>query len=258
MSPTPAVHHDTDAFRGATFTTSDLGGVTLRECDVRGMRVVGSTVDDVELWAFGGELGTVRVEGVDVTAYVIAELDRRFPERVALRSLETADDHRAAWEEVLRAWATTIDRAEALAEPLRHERVAGEWSTTETLRHLIFAIDLWAGAMVREQDAPFHPLGLPPGDSDDDAAGLGLTPDESPSWDEVVGLHRDRCRQVSELLASTSDNDLAATRTRTPVPSWGEQTYPVGTCLWIIQKEHAEHRRYAERDLDRLAPGMAS
>ena len=232
---------------------ADHQHTTFRECDLRGLRVRGSVLDDVDLWAFGGELGSIRVEGIDVTSYVSDELDRRFPERVALRSLVTADDHRRAWDAVTASWSETLGRAERLPEARRHEQVDGEWSVVETLRHLVFAIDLWLGGMVRGDDAPFHPLGLPPGDPTEETAELDLTPGADPTWDEVVALHRDRCRQVGEALATTTDDDLALLRTRVPIRAWGEQSHSVGTCLWIISKEHAEHRRYAERDLATLA-----
>ena len=232
---------------------ADHQHTTYRECDLRGLRVRGSVLDDIDLWTFGGELGSVRVEGIDVTSYVSDELDRRFPERVALRSLVTADDHRRAWEAVTASWSETLDRAEALPEARRHEQVEGEWSVVQTLRHLVFAIDLWLGGMVRGDEASFHSLGLPPGDPAEEAAELGLTPGADPTWDEVLAVHHDRCRSVSESLATVTDADLAVQRTRTPIAAWGEQSQSVGTCLWIVQKEHAEHRRYAERDLAALA-----
>jgi len=244
----PRVHAGTDEFRGAT----------LRECDLTGLRVRGSVVDDLEIWAFGGELGSVVIEGVDVGSYVGDELDRRFPERVALSSLTTAHDHRTAWESVTTAWAGTLARAEALPEPQRHESVDGEWSITQTLRHLVFAIDLWLGRMIQDREDPFHPLGLPPGDPSGEAAELGLTPEATSTWSEVVELHRDRCRQVSDALDALDDDDLGVERRLVPIQAWGEQAFPVGTCLWIIQKEHAEHRRYAERDLAILGHAATS
>ncbi|MEN8674870.1 DinB family protein [Nocardioides sp.] len=243
MTTEPRVVTGTDDYRGATFT----------ECDLRGLRVRGSQLDDVDLWAFGGELGSVHIEGVDVTSYVMAELDRHFPERVALRSLVTAEDHRRAWEDVRAGWSETLGRCEALPEARLHEQVNGEWSVAQTLRHLVFAVDLWLGGMVHEEAAPFHPLGLPPGDPTEEQAELDLTPDVAAPWAEVVELHRDRCRQVSETLTTLTDDTLVVERTRAPIRAWGEMTQSVGTCLWIIQKEHAEHRRYVERDLTALA-----
>lgn len=32
----------------------------------------------------------------------------------------------------------------------RHERVDDEWSLVETLRHLVFAADVWMGRMILE------------------------------------------------------------------------------------------------------------
>lgn len=141
----PLRHDSTDALRGARFTRSDLSGAVLRDCDLRGVRITGSWLDGLSL---SGEFERLVVDEVDVTAFVAAELDRRHPERVALREMRTADDHRACWELLQLRWAETVQRARRLPEAARHERVDGEWSITETLRHLVCATDSWAGRMI--------------------------------------------------------------------------------------------------------------
>lgn len=40
-------------------------------------------------------------------------------------------------------WQQTVGRARGMAPELLHERVEGEWSFIETLRHLVFATDAW-------------------------------------------------------------------------------------------------------------------
>ena len=66
------------------------------------------------------------VDGVDVTGFVRAELDRRYPERAQLRAARTAEDLRAVWDTVERTWAETLARAERMPVGVRHERVDGE------------------------------------------------------------------------------------------------------------------------------------
>ena len=127
-----ADHHDTDAFRGATFRRVDLAGASLREVDlsgatirdsdVTGLRIVASVVDDVHLNGHEG-VGRVVVDDVDVTAYVTAELDRRHPERVLVREMRSADDVRAAWAVVDPMWDDAVAHAASVPEPLLHERV---------------------------------------------------------------------------------------------------------------------------------------
>lgn len=235
----------------AEFRGDDLRGATFRECDLSGARIIGSVFDALHVSAFAGQLGTVVVEGVDVTAFVRAELDRRHPERVPLRALRTADDHRAMWTTIEHLWAPTLARP--LPDDVRHERVDGEWSLVETLRHLVFAVDVWLGRMILGRSEPHHPLGLPPTDLPDaEASALGVDLAARPTYAEVVEVFADRRAQVGALLATLTDADLTEPRTATPAPSWGEETHSVGECLKVIMNEHVEHHRYATRDLARL------
>ena len=79
-------------------------------------------------------------------------------------------------------WTSTVDPGAGAADPARlAERVDGEWSFVETLRHLIFVTDIWVGDVIEESAAAYHPWGLPP-----DffrpcrRAALGLTVDATP------------------------------------------------------------------------------
>src|SRR5215211_4441379 len=57
---------------------------------------------------------------------------------------------------VVSRWDAVVRRALALPEDLLHERVDGEWSFIETLRHLVFATDAWVlrAALLRRSRAP--------------------------------------------------------------------------------------------------------
>jgi len=240
---------ESDSLRGASFRRADLSGSSFRDCDLAGAKIASCRVDNLRISGFDGRSGTVIVDDVDVTEFVQAELDRRHPERVQLRSVATADDNRAFWSVLERLWAETIEAFRRLAEPARHERVDDEWSFVETLRHLIFAIDTWAGRFIRQEDQPFHPLGLPPTDFPvAEYEALGLDPAASPSFDEVVAEYAHRQATVREILADLTDDQLQETRTAV-LPVWGEESQPVGECLAVIFNEHCEHRRFAVRDL---------
>jgi hypothetical protein len=190
------------------------------------------------------------VNGVDVTAYVDAELDRQYPERVQLREATTADELRAAWGRVRALWSETTDRAELLPAATRFERVDGEWSIAETLRHLVFATDAWAGRTILDREKPFHPYGLShteyPRDS---AAEIGLDAEARPSWAEIREVRRDRQAQVDQIVAALEDIDLDRTCRRSPAPGYPEEHRTVADCLHVVLGEECEHRRYAERDL---------
>ena len=50
----------------------------------------------------------------------------------------------------------------ALPEQLLNERVNGEWSFSETLRHLVMVTDAWLRRGVLQVEHPFHPYGVTP------------------------------------------------------------------------------------------------
>jgi hypothetical protein len=260
--PHPQRHQNTDAFRGATFRRVDLSGASLREVDlsgatirdsdVTGLRIVASLVDDVHLSGHEG-VGRVVVDDVDVSAYVSGELDRRHPERVLIREMRSADDVRAAWAVVNGMWDDAVAHAATVPEPLLDERVEGEWSFLETVRHLVFADDIWVGRMLSDEPRSFHPLGVPPTDTTDaGAAEMGLALDARPSFDEVVALHGERRSRFTDLLLRLTDADLPRVRTAVLAPDWGEESFPVLECLTVVVREHADHLRFAQRDLATL------
>ena len=217
---------------------------------MRRVRIVGSLIADVYVSGFAGEIENVVINDVDVTAFVEGELDRRHPERVQLRSVRTADDYRAMWVTIERLWADTLAGAHGLSESARDAKADGEWSLVETLRHLVFATDVWVGRMVLGQAMPYHPLGLPPTDYPaEDSAGLGLDIDARPSFAEVMDVRADRIAQVRTILAGVTDAELAEMRTGEPAPGWGEESLTMARCLRVVLNEECEHHRYAVRDL---------
>jgi hypothetical protein len=251
-----AEYRRSDDFRGATFLGADLRGATFRDCDLGGVRIVGSDLTGLLVSGYTRGAGVV-VDDVDVTAFVSAELDRRHPERVRLRTARTAAELHAVWDAVERLWDETLARAER--QPLRDERVEGEWSVAETLRHLTFAVDVWVGRMIRSEERPFHPAGLPPTDYPQaDAAALGIDLAARPSYAEAVAMHAERRAQVRDVVATVTDAGLDEVRTAAPTPLWGEQAHPVRECLRVVVGEHIEHRRFAERDLSALAGRAAA
>jgi hypothetical protein len=82
------------------------------------------------------------------------------------------------WAAVDEMWVPTIAAARRLPEAARQQRVAGEWSLVETLRHLIFVTDAWFGRAVLGEACPYHPLGL------------------APTFEEVLAIRRDRARVI--------------------------------------------------------------
>jgi DinB superfamily/Pentapeptide repeats (8 copies) len=237
-------------FRGASFTSEDFTGAKFRDCDLRKVKITDSWLVDVSL---SGLVGNLVVNDVDVTAYVEGELDKRHPERVQLRAMRTASDYRAMWDAIENLWSQTVARARRLPGPALDQRVDDEWAFIETLRHLVFATDKWAGHMILGEPMAYHRLGLactatPP----EDTAGLGIDPDARPPLEEVLEVRGTRIAMVRGIVDRLTDDDLERVCPRLPAPGYPEEAYTVGHCLDVIMEEECEHRRYAVRDLDVL------
>lgn len=226
---------------GARFRMVDLTGVVMRDISLEGA-------------AIDGEIGGLRINGVDVAPLVEAELTRRFPAR-ALRRAPDPAGLRAAYAAVEQAWQASYARASALPAGAVEASVEDEWSYVQTLRHLVFATDAWLGA-VRGDESPFHPWGLAfteVGEFVEDTDQLGLDPDARPSYAEVLELRADRASRVRAFLADVTPERLAE---ECVGPLWehGERLSTL-RCLWVILNEECEHLRFAERDLDLIEAG---
>jgi len=229
--------HDVD-FTGARFQLVDLTGVTIR----------GAALVDVDISA---ELSNVRINGVDVAPLVEAELNRRDPDRAAMRPAD-ADGFRAAWDILERRWPPTVARARGLAPELLHERVEDEWSFIETLRHLVFATDAWVSRAVLGEPSPWDPLDLPHDEMPDEPS-VPRDRGARPSLDEVLALRADRMATVRRVLSGLTDAQLAGVTEPVTEPGYpAPESFAVRRCLQAILNEEWEHRLFAERDLDVL------
>ena len=238
----------TDAFRGTRFEVRDLTGARFVDCDLTGAKIIDGTVVDVDI---SGWIDRLVVNGVDVTAYVDAELDRRHPERVQLRTMGSADDFRAMWTTLQRLWGELTARAQALPDP--YERVDGEWSFVETLRHLVFITDSWAARTVLDEPMPYHRLGLPQtAYPPADAHALGIDPAATPRWDEVLDARAGRQAVVTGILDGLADGDLGRPCARPPAPGYPDGPRAVAECLAVVLEEEVEHYRFALRDIESI------
>src|SRR5215218_7666851 len=131
-----------------------------------------------------------------------------FPEELKALLVEDIAELRDSFEQVQAMWAVTIERARALPAEKLHESVGGEWSFVRTLRHYVYAIDTWAGRMIRDDDQPFHPWGQPFSEYADAAEDLDLDLEAEPSLDEVLVVFTERVQGVRDLLAGFSNTDL--------------------------------------------------
>jgi hypothetical protein len=226
------------------FREVDLSGARMHGMNLSNLKVTDAFIVNVEL---SGIVGNLKVNDVDVTAYVESELNRRHPERTRLAPIDPAG-MRDAWTMVGELWDKTMARARALPEVKLNESVDGEYSFLETLRHLVFAVDRWITGPVLGEASPFHPLGMPPFCRPEEARALGLEIDAKPSLAEVVAVREDRRAKVASVIADLTVEELVR---QCPDPHVGSPT--VQTCLHVVLREEWAHNRYATRDLDALA-----
>lgn len=234
---------------GSRLRMVDLADVELRAVALSKVRMRGVELHDVDI---SGELLDVRVNGVDIGPLVEAELDRRHPQRAAMRPDDPAG-FREAWDVVEQLWAGTVARARRLDPDQLHESVDGEWSFIETLRHLAFATESWVGRGVLGDPSPWHPLSLP-WDEMPDTDGVPRDRDVRPSLAEALELRHDRMAMVRRVVDGLTDAQLAAHTAPLRGVGWppAGETFPVQECLLVVLNEEWHHRLFAERDLDAL------
>jgi hypothetical protein len=243
-------------FEGVDLSDSQFRRVNLRRALIHGAGMDGVVMRGVELVdvRIDGEIEGLVINGVDVSAYVEDELDRRDPDRPRMRPTDPAG-FREAWDVVERLWDRTVARARGFPPDLLHESVDGEWSFIETLRHLVFATDAWIRRGVLGDPAPWDPLDLP-WDEMPDTPGTPRDRHVRPSLDEVMALRRDRMATVRTLVDDLTEESLAADTEPVEGPGWPPpRSFPVRECLRVVLNEEWLHRQYAERDLDALETG---
>lgn len=175
------------------------------------------------------------------------------PDLTQLANCTTVADLANLWSEVEQQWDATTRRARRLPPAALHERVDGEWSFVETLRHLVFATDGWIRRAVLDTADPNASFGLPHGSYPDEfARSIGVDRTAAPSIDEVLAVRAERQAELGALLARASDTDLAEPARRLPGPGYPDEGCTVRDCIATVLEEEIEHHRYATRDLDAI------
>ncbi len=236
-----------EQFRGARFDVADLRGARFTDCDLTGVTIRDGWLVNVSI---SGYLSNVTVNGVDVSDFVSAELDRRHPERVQFREGQTADDVRAMWDTIERLWAQAIERAGRLPAAALTQQVGEEWSFAQTLRHLVFITDAWASRTVLDEPMPYHRLGLPQSwYPPADAAALGIDLTAQPGYAEILAARGDRMAVMRRIVAGLTDDSLGRLCQRSPAPGYPDEERTVVDCISVVMEEEIEHYRFAVRDL---------
>ncbi len=250
-------HSDEDLsrsqFADLTLDNARFHRVYLTNANFDMVDFTGSTFRDVDLInvTVSGSVENLRINDVDVGPLIESELDRRYPGRALMRA-ENAEEFREAWRILESLWRETTEKAILLPSSLLNERVHGEWSFLETLRHLVFATDSWVRRVIEGEPMPWDRLGMPFDGMADDPA-VPFDREARPTLDEVLELRVGRMESVRSLLATLTNSRLDELTTPVEGPGWPPpDQYSVRQCLRIILNEEWEHRRYAERDLAAL------
>ncbi|SDS60441.1 DinB superfamily protein [Streptomyces sp. TLI_053] len=228
------------------YVDEDLQGAEFRECDLTGSRLIGVVMQDAVI---DGLVTNLVVNGVEVTEYVEAELDRRHPVRVLIRSEDPADLREAA-HRLHAGWAATIERIRR-TPGIERRSVNDEWSAVETLRHLVFVHDSWFRRCCLGSTELFTSMGIGPTvEPYRGAHGLDLALD--PSLDEIVSVREAQAAELETWL-----DKVTATQLAVPAPVPDDDVWPpyargrsVRQCLGTVLNETFEHHRFCGRDLD--------
>src|ERR1700727_3459161 len=101
----------------------DMTDAEFRECDLTRVRLIGVVMQDAVI---DGLVRNLVVNGVEVTSYGEAELDRRHPVRLLIRSADPAHLVLAS-RELQAAWLATLERLRRMPGGSEHRRAGGEW-----------------------------------------------------------------------------------------------------------------------------------
>ncbi len=211
MANSPTRH-----LQGAEFVKADLRGARFVESDLSGVVMRGVEVSAAEIDApWLPHSPSFLVNDVDVIPLVEAELNRRFPGRGDRRATDP-DGLRSAWAAIEGTWAATLARVAAMPTAAVDVSVAGEWSFTQTLRHLVCHGHCGCAGRSWRWTSPTTPsawLRRPGGDGVDPSTVTTSTP----TYADVLETRADRVAMVRDFLADvTPESWPRRTAARTP------------------------------------------
>jgi hypothetical protein len=235
------------------YVDEDLTGAEFRECDLSRANLIGVVMQDAVI---DGLVTNLVVNGVEVMGYVEAELDRRHPVRLLIRSDEP-DEIREGWRQLRADWTATIERMRR-TPGIERRSVNDEWSAVETMRHLVFVHDSWFRRCCLGSTEPFTPMGLGP-PFVPDREEQGLDPSADPSVDEVVAVRDEQATELQAWLDEVTPSQLLA-----PAPIPDDGRWPpyadgrsVRQCLGTVLDEEWAHHGFCVRDLDLIEAQIA-
>lgn len=234
-----------ESFYDRDFTESTFWGVRLQKAQFRDADFSGSNFFHVLLRdvSIDGEIERLVINGVDVTDYV-NDHDQWWPLRNNLSPDSTAVLVES-WTNICQKWTSLLDQVIRADPSVANTSVGGEWTLSETLRHLIFAMDKWFNVPIRGARS-FSAVGLP-NTSSQDRPWPGLDPGVHPNFDEILARRTAQHRDFTSFISNMVLEDL-------PESVLVEENGDVPTlmCFHVVLEEEFEHLRYMIRDLTEL------
>lgn len=232
----PEIFNDRD-FSDSVFWGVNLQKVLFRDADLSGSSFFHVFMKNVSI---DGEIDRLVVNGVDVTDYV-NEHDRWWPLRTNL-SPDSVQGLRQSWEILTSEWTRLLAKVPDTDPSVVHRSVNGEWSLTDTLRHLIFAMDKWFVLPILGEKH-FNPIGLPNTESQD-RQWPGLDTGADIDFAAALKERESQQHRFSSFISSMRMDDLPELvdiEENGPVPAF--------MCFHVVLEEEFEHLRYMIRDL---------
>jgi hypothetical protein len=143
----------------------------------------------------------------------------------------------------------TMLRASSFTEDERHRRVGDEWSAVESLRHLVFVVDVWLSRNIRGEQDPFHPIGLPPSFMPPKLPGSSIDPDARPTFEQACEVLRGRLADLRGYTDKLTQDELDR-----PIEA---HAGTVAGGLGVIFNELNAHDRFINRDLETIESSRA-
>lgn len=235
----PETFYDRD-FADSTFWGVRFQRATIRDADFSGSNFFHVLLRNVSI---DGEIERLVVNGVDVTNYV-NERDRWWPLRNNL-SPDSVPVLVESWTTLSREWTMLLNRVSSADPSVVSTSVGGEWTLSETLRHLVFAMDKWFSLPIQRKHS-FAAIGLP-NTSSQDRPWPGLDPRAHPDFAEILATRTAQHSDFTSFISTMVIEDLPDIVT---VEENGD--VPALMCLHVVLEEEFEHLRYMIRDLSEL------
>jgi hypothetical protein len=212
----------------ATIRNANLGDLQIEDANIRGLTIFGFRIDEL----------------------IEAELDRRDPERVRMRMVDRFDldcvrEVLSRLDELRGDFITSLRAADPALLQTRPQ--PDEWSPVETLRHLVFAEDLYTNRWLLRNDEPWCRLGQRPAFLDGQPGYEEVGSQPAGDLETILAAWASIHARLKDFVACLSPEDL---RRETRDIDFGQGT--VAGILQGLAQHDLVHIRQVEAAINRV------